>query len=164
MTLTQQITDWVAGMLSGDEILIPARQLWRMSLAAGLLHRLTAEDFVGLLEDDERFEIMPDDDEIEDEMDAELEAELEELGFFSGPLVKLADREITAEYLARKMQESTDELLNALRSAWEFGQDSEDISEEEFLEVWDAAQQLRDEIQNVVGEMLADSQDDGEEE
>jgi len=149
--LYRSITDWAAEQLSGDEILLPVRMLWREAWAAGFVHRLTAEEFTALLEGDPRFEVVPAEEEMDEGLTPEDLALLEEAGFFSGPRVKLAERELTPEYLARKIEESTTNLLNALRDAWESLPPGAD--EEAFLEIWEMAQKLEAGMKEAVAEI-----------
>jgi hypothetical protein len=104
-------------------------------------HGLTPEAFAALLESDERFAMHEGIDH--GDGDPEERAEMEKLGFWSGPCVQLVGREITPEYLARKITESNQRMMQALAAAWDAS--AEDMSPEEeaqFLHLMTLAEQI----------------------
>jgi len=147
--MSSKFADWTAERLAGDEILIPVKQLWVALNAAMPGHGLTPVAFAALLEGDTRFVL----EEGIDHGDGDpLERqEMEKLGFWSGPQVRLADREITAEYIIRKLTESNARMMAALTGAWEsrVGEMSEE-EEGRFLEIMTLAEQLSQHVTDAV--------------
>jgi hypothetical protein len=82
---------------------------------------------------------------------AEHIAEMESLGFFGGPRVKLASREITREHIARMIAKHTNNMLNALWSAYDVR--PEDLDPEQDAELLDLIAQAK-ELQLTLQEML----------
>lgn len=134
------LTDWAAGILETDEeILVPVKKLWVQYTARN--PGISLDDFTRALEADPRFEFMEGTDLEEgledwtEEERAEHIAEMEALGFFGGPRVKLVSREITREHVARMIAKHTDNMLNALWSAYDVR--PEDLDPEEDAELLD---------------------------
>ncbi|MCX7838167.1 MAG: hypothetical protein N2559_01740 [Anaerolineae bacterium] len=134
------LTDWAAGILETDEeILVPVKKLWVQYTAQN--PGISLDDFTRALEADARFEFMEGTDLEEgledwtEEERAEHVAEMEALGFFGGPRVKLVSREITREHVARMIAKHTNNMLNALWSAYDVR--PEDLDPEEDAELLD---------------------------
>ncbi|MDH7484642.1 MAG: hypothetical protein QHJ81_00015 [Anaerolineae bacterium] len=149
--MTKSPVDWAADVLgSGEDILVPVKQLWldmqRQRIGTGL----SVEAFTALLEADGRFEFFEGVDH--GEGDEEERALMEELGFYSGPRVKLADRELTAEYVARMLRQSTQNMLEALEGAWEVRPTDDPEAEQQLLEILTLAQQLKHEVDTALEE------------
>lgn len=118
------LTDWTAGILETDEeILVPVKKLW----VEYTKHNpgISLDEFTHTLQADARFEFMKGTnlaeglEEWTEEERAEHVAEMEALGFFGGPRVKLVSREITREHVARMIAKHTNNMLNALWSAYD---------------------------------------------
>ena len=100
---------------------VPIKKLWLMLQGEGLALDLELEEFQAQLEADDRFEIEDFDDSLpgDPEVVAEIERDLEAMGFFGGPRVKLASREMTAEDIMAGLLRSLQRMNEALRGAWE---------------------------------------------
>lgn len=137
--------EWAANVLgNGEDIVVPVKSLWLDLQNQGLGRGLSMDSFTTMLESDERFEFLeaPAYDE-----DAEEVSLLEELGFEQGPHVKLAGRELTADYVTRMLRQSTDNMLAALESAWEMRPEDDPEAEQQLLEVMTLAQRLKSEVE-----------------
>jgi hypothetical protein len=155
--MSQQITDWVAQELAtAEEFYVPVKKLWVELLRRAEMPRLSLEEFTRLLEHDERFEFEEGIDFGEGfpaERQEEERANMEDLGFYSGPRAKLKDREITREDLERILQCHTDNLLTALRGAWETRPPSDQEAEDQLLDLLALAQRLqRETLEAIRGE------------
>jgi hypothetical protein len=110
---------------------------------------LGQEDFQRLVQKDARFEVAPGVDP-EERGESELTEEMESLGFYSGPRVKLASREMTAQDIFAGMTRSLERMNQALQSAWEARPVEDQETEDQLLEILAAGQQLEHEIRNLV--------------
>jgi hypothetical protein len=118
------LTDWAAAALQVDEdILVPVKKLWVEYSAH--TPNVSLDDFSRALARDARFEFVEGIDPTEhlddwtEEEKADHIAEMEALGFFGGPRVKMKNREITREHIARMLKKHTDNMMNALWSAFD---------------------------------------------
>ncbi len=154
------ITDRVIAILADHpDIIVPVAQIWRDLQVEGLTVALSLEDFIGLLETDPRIEFM---DEIDfGDGDPETAQIMESLGFFSGPRIKLATRELTAEHIARMLDRSTQRLVDALKEAWRFRPTDDPETDLELLLAIEAAEELRRSIQATLEEELKKPASDG---
>ena len=125
---------------------VPVKKLWLMLQGEGLALDLDLAGFHAALAADERFEFIEGVDHTEGfEDDPDFEMEMEALGFFSGPRVKLASREMTAEDVIAGLTRSLRQLNEALQSAWE-ARPAGDLEAEQMLrEAIDLAGQLEQE-------------------
>ncbi|MBU0490365.1 MAG: hypothetical protein KKA73_03705 [Chloroflexi bacterium] len=136
------ITDRVVTILAHHpDIIVPVKQVWRDLQVAGIATALPLEDFVGLLEDDPRIEFMDDLDFSDGDPEAAMA--MEALGFVSGPRAKLVSRELTAAHIARMLETSTQNLVDALKEAWNLRPDDDPETDLELLLAIDAAEELR---------------------
>lgn len=150
--MTRSPCEWAAEVLgSGNDILVPVKFLWLDLLSQGIGTGLSVDAFTALLEADERFEFFEGVDH--GDGDEGERALMEELGFHSGPRVKLADRELTAEYVTRMLQESTQNMLEALEGAWEVRPDDDPEAEQQLLEILTMAQRLKHEVDQALEEV-----------
>ena len=150
--MTRSPLEWAAEVLgSGNDILVPVKVLWLDLQSQGIGTGLSVDAFTALLEADERFEFFEGVDH--GEGDEEERALMEELGFHSGPRVKLAGRELTAEYVTRMLQQSTQSMLEALEGAWEVRPDDDPEAEQQLLEILTMAQRLKHEVDQALEEV-----------
>jgi hypothetical protein len=152
------ITDRTAAILADHpDIIVPVKQIWRTLQVEGLTTALPLDDFVGLLESDPRIEFM---DNIDfgdgDPEDAEA---MEALGFVSGPRVKLASRDLTAEHVARLLDRSTQRLVDALKGAWEVRPTDDPEADLELLMAIEVAEELQRSVRAAIEENLGHSLD-----
>ncbi|MCX7855004.1 MAG: hypothetical protein N2556_03345 [Anaerolineae bacterium] len=133
---------------------VPIKKLWLMLQAEGLALDLELDQFRAQLEADDRFEIEDFDDSLpgEPEVVAEIERDLEALGFFGGPRVKLASREMTAEDIMAGLLRSLQRMNEALRGAWETRPEGDRETEEDLLDALALGQEMEDEIRQMLEE------------
>lgn len=133
---------------------VPIKKLWLMLQAEGLALDLELEEFQSQLEADDRFEIEDLDDSLpgEPEEVAEIERDLEALGFFGGPRVKLASREMTAEDIMAGLLRSLERMNEALRGAWETRPQGDRETKEELLNALALGQEMEEEIRQMIEE------------
>ncbi|MGB9775992.1 MAG: hypothetical protein ACPLYD_12255 [Anaerolineae bacterium] len=133
---------------------VPIKKLWLMLQAEGLALDLELEEFRAQLEADDRFEIEDFDDSLpgDPEEVAEIERDLEALGFFGGPRVKLASREMTAEDIMAGLLRSLERMNEALRGAWEARPEEDWETEEGLLNALAMGQEMEEEIRRVMEE------------
>ncbi len=139
---------------------VPIKKLWLMLQAEGLALDLELEEFHAQLEADDRFEIEDFDDSLpgEPEEVAEIERDLEALGFFGGPRVKLASREMTAEDIMAGLLRSLERMNEALRGAWETRPAGDRETEEELLDALALGQEMEEEIRRMIEERRWESE------
>ncbi len=158
--MSQQITDWVAQELATvDEFYVPVKKLWMELCRMAEMPHPSLEEFTRLLEHDERFEFEEGIDFGEgfpEEMQEEERANMEEIGFYSGPRAKLKSREVTREDLERILQHHTDNLLAALRGAWETRPPGDQEAEDQLLDLLALAQRLQRETLEAIRDEDAD--------
>ncbi len=153
--------DWVAEVLAADEeFIVPLKKLWLQAQAAGVAQGVSLEAFAQTLEADGRFEFYEGIDF--GDGDPEERQAMEELGYFSGPRVRLLAREITASDMAGAIKRCTDRMLEALQEAWELRPQDDEEAETELLEMLAMAQKLQREVNQIMAE-AADEEEKGEE-
>jgi len=149
--------DWAASALGdGEDILRDVKGLWLDMQLQRVASGLSLDLFTAMLETDSRFDLLPEADQ--DLEDASNLIFVEELGFSSGPYVKLANRELTPAYMARLLQHSTQAMLDALEGAWAARPDDDPEAEQQLLQVLTLAEQLKHEVDGALASM------DGEDE
>ncbi len=133
---------------------VPIKKLWLMLQAEGLALDLELEEFRAWLEADDRFEIEDFDDSLpgDPEEVAEIERDLEALGFFGGPRVKLASREMTAEDIVAGLLRSLERMNAALRGAWETRPEGDRETEGQLLDALALGQEMEEEIRQMIEE------------
>ena len=139
------------------DFFVPVKKLWLMLQGEGLALDVELEDFHHTLMGDERFESTPGVDYKEGfegdlEYAEEMEREMEALGFYSGPRVKLASREMTAEDVFVAMSRSLARMNESLQGAWETRPDGDQEIENQLLDILAAGQKLEREIQGLIGQ------------
>lgn len=151
--MDSQIQARMIEILENDpDFYVPIKKLWAILQSEGL--ELGPEEFQRRLQEDERFEVAPGVDhkegfEIEAKLGEEIEKE-EDLGFYSGPRVKLASREMTAQDIFAGMTRSLARMNQALQSAWKERPIEDQETEDQLLEILAAGQRLEREIQNLI--------------
>ncbi len=133
---------------------VPIKKLWLMLQAEGLALDLELEAFRAQLEADDRFEIEDFDDSLpgDPEVVAEIERDLEAMGFFGGPRVKLASREMTAEDIFAGLLRSLERMNEALRGAWETRPEGDREAEEQLLDALALGHEMEEEIRQMIEE------------
>jgi hypothetical protein len=140
---------------TAPDFFMPVKKLWLRLQEEGLAQTIELEDFHRMLLSDERFEFTPGVDYkegIEDtpELTQEMEPEMEALGFYSGPRVKLASREMTPEDVFAAMARNLAQMNAALQGAWETRpEDNQDV-EDQLLDILAAGQRLEREFQTLI--------------
>jgi hypothetical protein len=133
------------------DFFVPVKKLWLMLQAEGL--ELNLEEFQQLLQEDERFEMTPGENRREGfEADPKLIKEMENLDIYTGPKVKLASREMTAEDIFTGMTRSLNRMNQALQNAWEARPPEDQETEDQLLEILATGQRLEREIQRLVNQ------------
>ncbi len=162
--MSSELLDWAYTYLEQDEdIVVPIKKMWNEWRATHPEPSL--ERFTGLLLTDERFEEMEGVDHTEglewdspEELD-EYVRDMEEVGFFSGPRLKLRSREITLEHIANMIKKHNDRMEWALRQAREVMPD--DLSEAEegqLIEIMARVEEFRQHLREVGLEPPADAE------
>lgn len=134
---------------------VPVKKLWLMLQGEGLALDIALEDFHSMLVADERFEFTPGTDYTEEyeedpEVAKDMEREMEALGFYSGPRVKLASREMAAEDVFAAMTRSLTRMNEALQGAWETRPEGDQEIEDQLLDILAAGQKLEREIRDLI--------------
>jgi len=137
------------------DFFMPVKKLWLTLQGEGLALDIELEDFHRMLLGDERFEFTPGVDykegiEDDSELAQEMEREMEALGFYSGPRVKLASREMTAEDVFTAMARNLARMNEALQGAWETRPEDDQAVEDQLLDILAAGQQLEREFQSLL--------------
>ncbi len=136
---------------------VPIKKLWLMLQGEGLAIDMEIEDLYQMLANDERFEFtdgldhtsgFEDDPEFRNEIDREMETQ----GFYSGPRVKLASREMTAEDVFAAMTCSVARMNEALQGAWDTRPEEDPELDDQLLDILAAGQKLAREIQKLIEE------------
>lgn len=147
--MSSELLEWVHTYLEQDEeIVVSIKKMWN---EWQITHTGPALDvFIALLLADERFEDVGGVDHTEgmewmtpEEM-AEYVRDMEEVGFFSGPRLKLKSRELTLEHITHMIKKHNDRMEEALRQARATMPDEVDEQEEgQLIEIMALAEQLR---------------------
>lgn len=163
-----ELTDWVASVLEVDEdILVPVKKLW--AEYSSRTPNVSLDDFSHALEQDPRFEFLAGTDPtrgLEDWTEEEIAdhvAEMESLGFFGGPRVKMKEREITREHIAKMLKKHTDQMLSALWSAYDVRpEDLPEDAQQELLDLIAQAKELQLDVQDALPAEEEDADDSDE--
>ncbi len=153
--MDKQTEQRVIEILETDpDFYVPIKKLWLMLQAEGLALDLELEEFRAQLEADDRFEIEDFDDSLpgDPEVVAEIERDLEAMGFFGGPRVKLASREMTAEDIVAGLLRSLERMNEALRGAWETRPEGDRETEEQLLDALALGHEMEEEIRQMIEE------------
>jgi imidazolonepropionase-like amidohydrolase len=139
---------------SDPDIYVPVKRLWLTLRQEGLDVQTELEAFSDHLHNDARFEFAPGASlEMESpELDKEGEREMEALGFFVGPRVKLASREMTADDIFTGLRNSLTRMNDALQNAWKTRPEGDQETEDQLLEILAAGQKLEREIQDLLSQ------------
>ena len=130
---------------------VPIKRLWMTLREEGFA--IDQDEFQRMLQEDKRFEIAPGVDHGAGSVaDPQLTEEMENLGFYSGPRVKLASREMTVEAIFEGMLRSLTRMNQALQSAWETRPSEDQETEDQLLEILAAGQRLECEIETLVNQ------------
>jgi len=137
------------------DFFIPVKKLWLQIQEEGLAQDVGIEDFHRVLAEDERFEFAPGVDHSEGidddpEYAQQMEQEMEALGFYTGPRVKLASREMTAEDVFAAMARSLARMNAALQGAWDTRPEGDQATEDQLLDILAAGQKLEREIDGLM--------------
>jgi hypothetical protein len=152
--MTRSPVEWAAEVLGhGEDILVPLKALWLDMQSQGIGTGLSVDAFASLLGDDARFQFL--EGIGHGDGDEEDRIVMEELGFYEGPRVKLAHRELTPEYVTRMLQQSTQSMLDALEGAWEVRPEDDLEAEQQLLEILTMAQRLKHEVDTALGKVEA---------
>jgi hypothetical protein len=151
--MTTEVVDWAADFLAtDDEFLIPVKKLWLMAQGNQLATDLSLDVFHCLLEEDGRFEFDEGIDFGEGLDDPDVEREImESHGYFSGPRVRLAAREITLDMIATAIKRSTDRMMAALQGAWEVRDQGDQEEETRLLDLLAHGQRLQQGLDEIFG-------------
>lgn len=139
---------------SDPDIYVPVKRLWLTLKQEGLDVDAELEVFSDHLHGDARFEFASGVSfETESlELREEGEREMEALGFFGGPRVKLASREMTANDIFTGLRNSLKRMNDALQNAWETRPEGDQETEDQLLEILAAGQKLEREIQDLLSQ------------
>jgi len=155
--MPEAILNYVINVLETDpDIYVPVKRLW-YGLQDQDLDDGSYDQFLTWLENDARFVVEP---AVEEELGeappwpAEEEPEMEALGFYLGPRVKLATRELTAEHLTAILEHHTTNLMSALEGAWALRDPDDREAEDLLIEALAKAQQLQRETRSAIEEAL----------
>ncbi len=153
--MSSELLEWAYAYLEQDEdIVVPIKKIWKEWRSTHAEPPL--ERFTELLRVDERFEEIEGVDHTEglewdsqEELD-EYVGDMEEMGFFSGPRLKLKDREISLEHIANMIKKHNDRMEAALRQAREAMPD--DVNEQEegqLIEIMARVEEFRQHLRDI---------------
>jgi hypothetical protein len=158
--MTEAILNYVMDVLEHDpDFFVPVKRLWHGLQAEGLAAgpALDYDAFLALLQRDARFEVERSVEEALGEpppWGPEEEPEMEALGFYLGPRVKLASREMTAADFAEILDRKTRDMMEALEHAWEIRPEDDQVAEDLLLQALASAQRLRRETLSALDEVM----------
>lgn len=164
--MNEAILDHVTDVLENDpDFYVPVKKLWRGLLAQGLTDSPASDydAFLAWLQEDERFEVEPSVEEALGEpppWEPEEEPEMEVLGFYLGPRVKLASRDMSIADLADILDHKTRDMMDALERAWEVRPEDDQQAEDLLIEALAAAQRLRRETLDALDEAMEKEEND----
>jgi hypothetical protein len=160
VVMSTELLNWVYRYLEQDEdIVVPIRRIWNDWQA--LYPEPPLAEFTALILADDRFEEMGAVDHTEGlEWVSPTEKagyirDMEAMGFYSGPRLKLASRQLTLEYITRMITRHNDRLELALRQVHAAMPD--DVSEEEegqLIDIMAQVEELREHLRQAGLETL----------
>jgi hypothetical protein len=147
---------------SDPDFFVPIKKLWLLLQGEGLALETELDDLHKWLESDDRFELIGGVDDTEGFEDnpalaAEMDREMEALGFYSGPRVKLASRELTPADIFTGLARSLSQMNEALQSAWAARPEGDQETEEQMLEILALGQKLDRELRELIEQQDTDS-------
>jgi hypothetical protein len=152
---------------SDSDIYVPVKRLWLTLRQEGLTVDDEVEVFSNHLRTDDRFEFAPMvslgiESDISPELREKSEREMEALGFFGGPRVKLAAREMTTDDIFAGLRNSLMRMNDALQNAWETRPEGDTETEDQLMEILAAGQKLEREIQELLEQNAPSESSDSE--
>ena len=147
---------------SDPDFFVPVKKLWLILQGEGLALEIELGDFHDWLESDDRFELVAGVDHTEGfkndpALAVEMAREMEALGFYSGPRVKLASREMTATDIFAGLAHSLSQMNEALQSAWEARPEGDRETEDQMIEILALGQKLDREIHELIEQQEQDN-------
>lgn len=147
--MTTELLEWVNAYLEKDEdIVVPIKKMWNEWRAAH--EEPSLEEFTAQVLADPRNEAERGVDHNEGmewmspEELADYVQEMEDMGFFSGPRVKLKSRQITLEHIARMIKNHNDRMEWALQEARNsMPEDFSEPQEGELIDLMDKVKKFR---------------------
>jgi len=141
--LKDNVLKWIEERISASpEFIIPVKKL-REELVAGLAIPVPPlEEIESWLEDDERFDLLPEPDK-EADIPVEQIALLEEKGIYSGPRVGLKSKRPTQEEIVKRLEKHSGQLLEAIQKGHAAGDIDDEAYEEMEGNVIDFLQKLQ---------------------
>jgi hypothetical protein len=136
---------------SDPDFYVPVKKVWLMLQSEGLAQGLELETFHAQLADDPRFEFIEDVDQaVRVEDDPELMAKMQMMGLFDGPRIKLVARPMTTGDVLDGLRRSLRQLNEVLQGAWASRPEGDEASEEILRDVLEMAEQLEQEVDDVL--------------
>jgi hypothetical protein len=140
--ISKEIKEIIVKMLErAEDFYVPVKKIWKELRSRGY-ELPNYNDFLTYLKRNKRFELR----EFKD-IDYENEEEMEELGFYSGPRVKLKSRKITKEDMQRITLKHAQNVINNLVKGYQVKPEKLPADKEnELIEIMKKAKELKEKI------------------
>lgn len=147
--MEKKVKDRIIDVLgAAEEIFVPVKKLLK-DLGKEGCEVPTYEDFLQELRDDNRLEVM----DFRKHWEEDEEDDMEDLGYYSGPRVKLRSREITREDIARNLERHNQRMLDNLVKAYEVRPDDfPEQSEDELIQTMQRAKEFKEKVEKLFDE------------
>jgi len=142
--LKDNILKWIEERISSSpDFVIPIKKLWEELVEGLAIPVPPLEEIESWVEDDERFDLLPEPDESVD-IPVEEIAALEQKGIYSGYRVGLKSKRPTQEEIIKRLEEHSGRLLEAIQKGHAAGDIDDEAYEEMEGNVIDFLQKLQD--------------------
>ena len=144
--MDNKVLDRIVTMLeTAEDFYVPVKKLWKELYQEGCV-MFSYEDFIQKLDQDERFELR----DFKKAWGDDEEAEMEELGYYSGPRIKLKARKITKEDIQRIALRHAKNTIDNLVKAYKVKpEDLPPEAEDELIELMRKSKELKEKIDTI---------------
>lgn len=138
--MNSRIVDLADQLLREEhDFIVPIKKLWLKLSLMGELDETQFEEFLIILQQDDRFEVF---DSHENALfDDQIES-LEQIGFFVGPRVMLKSRKPNRKELGDILLKKTNLIFENLKKAWDLRQRQDEDEEDQLLHALASTQKL----------------------
>ncbi|MDZ7318149.1 MAG: hypothetical protein ONB11_03280 [candidate division KSB1 bacterium] len=138
--MESQLTNLAEQILMEEaDFIVPVKKVWLKLSLMGKLDDLHFENFMIMLQEDDRFEVF---ENLDNQEMAEEVEQLEEIGFYEGPRVMLKSRRPTRKELGEMLIKKTTTIFDSLRKAWELRDQENEYETDQLLRALASTQKL----------------------
>ena len=150
LILTEQLLNLTEEILFDEnDFMIPIKKLWLKLSLLGNAATVSYEEFSFILQQDDRFEVFTDKDDIPTNQFCESNKnDWEELGYYFGPRVMLKSRKPSRQKIGEILIHKTEQIFDNLKKAWDIRPQDDEDEEDQLLQALASTQKLLRTLEN----------------